>query len=130
MPSVPALQNVQVVHHLLPARFPAAWNAAGANQRLLDGCRPVPVVIQDFFGQTSTDWFQEFPIFPSGSLGSDGSSKTHGFDVLTTVAANFDTGPITGANPFQNLFSFRSSGPTRRYVPRRNVAPESDSPRS
>lgn len=107
VPGMSTLENVQVVHHLLPARFPAAWNAAGAGQRLLDGCRPIPVVVQDYFGQIGTDWDAEFPSVVPGTLAGDGSADTHGFDVLTTLAANFDAGPLTGANPFQRCLDLR-----------------------
>lgn len=107
VPNVSELQKLGVIHHLLPARFPAAWNAAGANQRLLDGCQRIPVIVLDFFGQASTDWISEFPAFAPGGLASDGSADTHGFDASTTIAARFDAGALTGANPFHQCLQLR-----------------------
>ena len=107
VPNVAELQKLGVIHHLLPARFPAAWNAAGANQRLLAGCPRIPVIVLDFFGQASTDWISEFPAFAPGGLASDGSGDTHGFDSSTTIAARFDAGPLTGANPFHQCLQLR-----------------------
>ena len=106
-PSVPGLKKAQVIHQLLPSRFPAAWNAAGADQRLLEGCQPLPVIVQDYFGQSSSDWEPEFPTFAPGALASDGSARTHGFDVLTTLAADWDASALTGANPFQQCLDLR-----------------------
>ncbi len=65
------------------------------------------MIVQDYFGQASSDWLPEFPTLAPGSLATDGSSPTHGFDVLTTLAANFDADPLTGANPFQQCLDLR-----------------------
>jgi len=106
-PNVPSLTKLDVMGQLVPSRFPAAWNAAGADQRLLDGCRPVPVIVQDYLGQASPDWTAEFPTLGAASLLGDGSAIRHGFDVLMTLAANFDAHALTGANPFQQCLDLR-----------------------
>ncbi len=100
LPFSPTTDNLLAIHHLLPARFPAAWNAAGTNQQLLDGCQPVPVLIQDSFGSFRLDFPTEVPGFPVSAFLGNGTTETHGFDVTTVLAAQFDLGPLTGANPF------------------------------
>jgi len=94
--------------NLLPTRFPAAWNAM---HLAVDGCeaRKVPILVADNFIRPNP--YAEFPVqipdfFPSPPT-EPGSPKapTHGYDVVTTMAALFDGRNPTGANPFSQCLS-------------------------
>ena len=94
--------NITASQHLLPSRFPAAWNA----RKLLDGCLKVPVLIADHFAPTVVAGFRaEVPGFPP----ANGTAiSTHGYDVAGTLAALFNATPPTGANPFTECLDLRS----------------------
>jgi hypothetical protein len=101
--------NLNQLAHLLPARFPAAWNASllatqGFNNESPCAARKVSVLIADEFkgalagaGEaqlgTETD---SMPIvgLPASNVG------LHGYEVAATLAAQFDAANPTGANPF------------------------------
>jgi len=97
--AAPGLPN----RSLLPTRSPVAWNA---RHLAVDGCdsRKVPILVADNF--IRPDPYAEFPVqvpgfFPSPptEMGSP-VTPTHGYDVVTTMAALFDDRNPTGANPF------------------------------
>ncbi len=112
----PALQALPVDpsqfqdKHLLPTRFPAAWNAMHLALKgtggATDDCanRKVPVLVPDDF--------QDFNTLPAAYNGfsaqvpgytfadNDNGDETHGYDVTGVLAALFDAQAPTGANPF------------------------------
>lgn len=93
------------LEHLLPTRFPAAWNAKG----LLAGCETdkVPVLVADRFDVIIAAGFSaEIPdFFPEGDPTEDGGQ--HGYGVTTTLAARFNEQNPTGANPFVECLDVR-----------------------
>jgi len=95
------------LEHLLPTRFPAAWNARG----LLDGCEqdPVTVIFADHFASAEPAGFDaEIPPSQWSLAGTLASSPAdHGFRVATTLAAGFDTANPTGALPFPQCLRLR-----------------------
>jgi hypothetical protein len=97
------------LHHLLPARFPAAWNAAA---QATNGCPgfELPVVVADKFegllfltGPYAT-FDDEIPNFSRVQF-LPPANETHGFDVTTTLGALFDASNPTGANPFSRCLN-------------------------
>jgi len=88
------------LEHLLPTRFPAAWNAS----RLLAGCETnrVPVLIPDQFSLLAPSGFAaEVPgVSLSVSPNATTSGDPHGYRVTTTLAAHLDAANPTGAVPF------------------------------
>jgi hypothetical protein len=101
--------NLNQLAQLLPARFPAAWNASllatkGFNNESPCAARKVSVLIADEYKgtlagagelQLGTET-ESFPIF--GLPASN--SALHGYEVAATLAAQFDAANPTGANPF------------------------------
>ena len=103
--------NPADLEHLLPTRFPAAWNAAG----LLAGCeaRPVRVIVVDYFNEAAPADF--FSFFPAGSMVVDAIEREvdddeeirrrrliegeHGYLVTLAMAGNHDGEIPTGAHP-------------------------------
>jgi hypothetical protein len=106
LPPGPAGQptNRFQIAHLLPTRFPAAWNAGrlATNNCIAKG---LTIVIGDLFSATLTaapDFQNEVPGFtPVGTNGSP-TNETHGVEVTTTLAASFNSKNPTGANPFSS----------------------------
>jgi subtilase family protein len=101
---LPSLPSAFRDNHLLPTRFPAAWNA---KQLAVQDCeqRKVPVLVADNFTRFALppnyifaffDQVPGFDLLPRDSSGNE----THGYDVTTTLAALFDAQSPTGANPF------------------------------
>jgi hypothetical protein len=89
------------LEHLLPTRFPAAWNARG----LLAGCTAgkLPVLIADSFGAAAPGPAGRFEAEIPGfvRVGADAPGLgSHGYDVTTTAVAGFDEQNPTGAMPF------------------------------
>jgi len=85
--------------HLLPTRFPAAWNAFSS---ISLPCEPVTVLIADTFGSfvnDTTAFNNEISdIEITGEFTDD--DEQHGYQVATTLAAGFDAANPTGAAPF------------------------------
>ncbi|HEY4211982.1 MAG TPA: hypothetical protein VGM84_10915 [Steroidobacteraceae bacterium] len=92
------------IGHLLPGRFPAAWNAAGTTFGdpqapdkegacfHADGVSPM--VVGDVFGSAvPQELSSNVPAFPSPA--AIVSAVTHGYDVARVAIAN-----VVGANPF------------------------------
>lgn len=93
--------------HLLPTRFPQAWNAIGARGRdLLCGGHEVHVYVWDKFGDSGArpTFFNQIPSsnFVFDDVGGNADESGHGFDVASTLAAGFDAQRPTGANPFDD----------------------------
>ena len=101
------------VDHLLPTRFPAAWNAAHLATNNCSG-RKVNVLITDHFKPREPNrFYDEIPRSNfdfSGQTVSEGvlASAPHGFDVTTTMAARFDDSNPTGANPFPDCLNIHA----------------------
>lgn len=91
-------EGIFQIEHLLPARFPAAWNASAR----LNGCEanPVAVLVPDQFATTAPSNFstEVGGALVQGSQYSPGNP--HGFRVMTTLAARLDATNPTGAVPF------------------------------
>jgi hypothetical protein len=102
--------------HLLPTRFPQAWNA-----RLAAGedCLPrsVPVFVWDKFGAivNRPDFLNRIDatsFFDDPNVAGDEASG-HGYDVALTIAAKFDAARPTGAHPFDDcvlLYQVEAAG--------------------
>lgn len=94
--------------HLLPSRFPAAWNA-GDSLVSGTGCnqQKVTVLIPDIFGAVPAEFDSQVPAssfqFASGAPVSGVS--LHGYTVTKILAA---TGLFTGANPFPECLTLRA----------------------
>jgi hypothetical protein len=84
--------------HLLPTRFPAAWNA----KRLLANCAAnrVPVLIPDQYSLSEPIGFGTEVPGTSIQGGQRSGTNPHGHRVTGTLAANFDSVNPTGAVPF------------------------------
>lgn len=117
------------VQHLLPARFPAAWNAAGLIEFDEDGncVHPVTVLVADFWYKTdtthpesdaydkaATKQLQLDPLIRPAPdqpnvlipfLVTDYYVGFHGYDVTSTMAARFDANPPTGAMPLTDCLN-------------------------
>lgn len=98
----PSTGGAADINHLLPGRFPAAWNAAGENfgdpqSPDPDGAcfnEATPVVVGDVFGPTTPAALSSnVPAFaaPAAIV----STATHGYDVAQVAISN-----VVGANPF------------------------------
>ncbi len=107
-PGVPGSTSNLDILHLLPARFPAAWNLLRpdivgdpANDTVVRPCpfEPVAVMMEDFFAENAPGGFNvrvpsaDQPVPPVSGFGVE--SLQHGFD--TTEVLN---GAGNGANPF------------------------------
>ena len=115
---------LETMQHLLPARFPAAWNAAGLIEFDEYGmcARPVLVLVLDVWHKDATmpqlykDAAEDqlellVPIVPDDTqpdvfLGPPFWAGLHGYDVMSTMAAKFDAEPPTGAMPQTDCFDF------------------------
>ncbi len=98
----PDADDLTGLKHLLPTRFPAAWNAKSL---AFNNClsNKVRVLVPDNFLEPIPSSYMYFPIeIPYSDILPPGESgnKTHGYDVTTTMAALFDDDNPTGANPF------------------------------
>lgn len=92
-----SLNDVAINAHLLPSRFPAAWNA----RALLEHCQPIPVLLPDSFGLIPWNLIQgEIPSFHQAAPTS--GLENHGYlTALTLAARSGGSAPaLTGANPF------------------------------
>lgn len=93
------------LRHLLPARFPQAWNARHA---IGESClsRSVPVIVWDKFGPLANrpDFLGQIDAnnFVFDVAAAPGESSGHGYDVSLVIAADFDADRPTGAHPFGN----------------------------
>lgn len=91
--------------HLLPTRFPLAWNARGAAGA---DCRPrsVHVYVWDKFGDVgSRPTFLDqiaSPNFILDEVNASAEVSGHGYDVVSILGAAFDAQMPTGALPFQD----------------------------
>jgi autotransporter-associated beta strand protein len=103
---------IMATSHLLPTRFPAAWNASA----ILGVCSifdRVPVVVHDGYAPDPNsvvpdlDFNTQIPnrqyFVPPASLAS---TNRHGYLVSTTLGALFDAKAPTGANPFSRCLQF------------------------
>ena len=101
--------NLSQLAQLLPAHFPAAWNASllatkGFNNESPCAGRKVSVLIADEFkgtlaGVGELQLGTETNSLPIVGLPASNSSL-HGHEVAATLAAQFDAANPTGANPF------------------------------
>ncbi len=101
----PTFDSVVALRHLLPSRFPAAWNLAGRLQTSPDpsglcAVTPVNLVIADEFGSTIPAAFSNVPLFsppapaPAGSIAPD---EQHGYEVgLVASASGVGANPVGG----------------------------------
>jgi hypothetical protein len=92
--------NFTQLEHLLPVRFPAAWNAAFIATNNC-GAKRVSVFVADHFDPdltSASDFHAEIPFFTK--LNFESATDPHGIEVSTTVAALFNSRNPTGANPF------------------------------
>ena len=109
--------SIGPLSHLLPLRFPAAWNAsrlALKGSRVRDGdwsfchTRPVPVLVADKFAfrvfdnQSIERFYDEVPVQAFKLLPPFDLDETaiHGYSMTGVLAASFDAPELTGANPF------------------------------
>ncbi len=102
--------TAQFMGHLRNARFPAAWNAM---QIALGNCgQRVQIVVPDEYAPSPPSgyegFFDQVPHFSSVGQPSTDPNETHGFDVVTTMAALFDELLPTGANPFSDCMDVRA----------------------
>ncbi|HXU77666.1 MAG TPA: S8 family serine peptidase, partial [Methylomirabilota bacterium] len=95
--------------HLLPTRFPAAWNATN----LLAGCggNRVKVLVVDHFRSSPPTTFnfanQILHSTLSDPAPDSNETQDHGYLVAATVGGLFDAIAPTGANPFCDCLDFR-----------------------
>jgi hypothetical protein len=101
--------NLNQLGQLIPARFPAAWNASllatnGFNDESACAGRRVSVLIADEFqevmvGDDEIQLSTETNTLPL--LGAPApTNELHGYEVAAILAAHFDSANPTGANPF------------------------------
>lgn len=113
---------LEMMQHLMPTKFPAAWNAASLIQTDEDGecLYPVTVLVADAFFRNkdepgtvleasyrdaaATQLPAALAISPDASQSDDSSG--HGYDVMATMAAEFDATPPTGAMPYVRCLEF------------------------
>ena len=106
--------NLTQLEQLIPARFPAAWNASllatnGFNNETPCAARKVSVLIADVFqgtlvGAGELQLGTETNTFPI--IGSPApASNLHGYEVAATLAAQFDSANPTGADPFTDCLA-------------------------
>lgn len=100
--------------YLQKARFPAAWNARAAVAGLCVNDE-VTVIVADMFHRPIDPLYAEFAAQVPGltNLGTGSVDPTdltghHGYDVLTTLAANLDATAPTGANPFPDCLDLKA----------------------
>ncbi len=105
--------NREQLKHLLPTRFPAAWNASHlATTSCAAG--KVSVLVADAFqpfgtlAGAYTQFGHEIPNFTAVGEPSP-ADETHGYDVTMTLAALFDEANPTGANPFSDCLQITES---------------------
>lgn len=102
--------------HLLPGRFPAAWNAADNLVNAAGECSQpkIPVLVPDEFGAAPSGFDTNIPLssfqFASGFafaglLDPFGAPEQHGYLVTEALGAN---GFLTGANPFPECLDLRA----------------------
>src|SRR6185312_1177599 len=101
----PTFDSVVLLRHLLPSRFPAAWNLAGRLQTSPDpsglcALTPVNLLVADEFGSSIPDAFSKVPVFvppapaPTGSIALD---EQHGYEVgLVASASGVGANPVGG----------------------------------
>jgi hypothetical protein len=99
--------------YLQRARFPSAWNARAAAVNCASN--RVTVVVADAFHRPIDALYAQFAgqvpavaDLGAGSAPADGFDGFHGYDVLTTLAANLDATVPTGANPFPDCMDFKA----------------------
>ncbi len=104
-------ENRILLQHLLPTRFPAAWNAS---RLLLAQCasNPVEVLVEDFWhpspGAAMLDRIRELPrfsiVYPSGGREAyppvQDQRYVHGYQVAHYIGSLFDADEPTAAMPF------------------------------
>lgn len=125
--TVPSIER-DTIQHLMSTRFPAAWNAANLIEVDDDGncLRPVTVLVADFWYKAATmlqtykDAAVDQLLIPKPNAiiplstqpdrvydpPNDAFSGLHGYDVMSTMGANFDTEPPTGSMPVAACFKF------------------------
>ncbi|MEO7244378.1 MAG: S8 family serine peptidase [Rubrivivax sp.] len=97
--------------HLLATRFPAAWNVRRAAEAGCSG-RKVTVIVPDLYFGTPSDFSSQLEASFSfdrtlAEPTSNQSADSHGFRVVGTLAAKFDSLPSTGANPAPACLTLR-----------------------
>jgi hypothetical protein len=105
--------------HLLPTRFPAAWNAS---RLALEDCetRKVSILVPDtFHPNPPPQWariYGQVPgfqvIYPNNGKKayqavSDTQRDVHGYDVVSVIAGAFDEANPTGTVPFPNCLEIQ-----------------------
>ena len=94
-----ASNDISAARHLVPMRFPAAWNASN----LVLNCVKVALVIQDQFLQKPAGFDQLFPGFPAPAPAlatGDPTQDQHGYHMFAVAAAPLSLAKSPGANPF------------------------------
>jgi hypothetical protein len=96
--------------HLIPTRFPAAWNARRLAQR---DCttRRVPIIVADAWPASPPANLSGFSTqIPTASFtpATTAGFSPHGYMVTATLAAMFDDVAPTGANPFVECLDIRA----------------------
>lgn len=105
LPPSPAGDNLDQLSHLLPARFPAAWNASHLATADCTANK-ISVLVADVFQPIDTlagrftQFKSEIPNPPTVVGEPSPQDETHAYDVTTTLAGLFDAANPTGANPF------------------------------
>jgi Protein of unknown function (DUF1566)/Subtilase family len=96
-------ESRDLLMHLLPARFPAAWNAARLATQNCEQ-RKVPVLLIDHLppepSQQAQRYAQELPGFTVISGDEQVDDILHGFALAAVLGARFDGANPTGANPY------------------------------
>jgi hypothetical protein len=91
-------ETAEQLHHLLPSRFPAAWNAGAYLVDVDCASDPVPLLVADYFSIQPPDALAPYlPSFRPPVAAATGFQpfESHGWRVATVAA-----GDGIGANPF------------------------------
>lgn len=106
--------NLNELGQLIPARFPAAWNASllatnGVNDESPCATRKVSVLIADVFEEIlgGADEIQLAGESDTPTLFGQPApaNELHGYEVAAILAAHFDSNNPTGANPFTDCLT-------------------------
>jgi hypothetical protein len=104
----------ELLGHLLPARFPAAWNASfsetGQRLRTTRNCTPAEatVIVADLFESLPAGAGSQYDAFAGAQRFGrfDAGGYLHGWRVAATLAASFDDQRPTGATPLTDCVDF------------------------
>ena len=106
-------ESADELQHLLPTGFPAAWNVHALAQSNCASRRITMVVPDRFVGPPNPSLFETHLPGHAGEFNAQvinvadpTDEDLHGFDVVATLAAQFDSSLPTGANPFPECLTF------------------------